>query len=149
MQLLITGLHSTSRFWNSRMFPYKDKWNYNEWLCVYVIWFLWNRVLARIQKLHGCLKLAIVFFKGDQCEYTRITAMNMNFIFEVRHNILPQCHENYIQEKENQLCAWNWHFRKLLPLNIGCPEGGSLMFMVSKWHPDTLQARSMLCVLCV
>ena len=71
----------------------------------------------------GCPKLAIVkslglFFKGD---YTilRLQKTNMYSLGKIRLSFFMQCHGNCIEVKKNQLYAWNWHLKKLLPQNVG------------------------------
>ena len=53
----------------------------------------------------GCPKLAIVNFLGVQifkggAQYTQISNINMYAFIEIRHDILIQCHRNYMETKK-------------------------------------------------
>ena len=56
----------------------------------------------------------------------------MYLLIKIRHNIIIQCHGNYIEVEKLG------HFKKLLPKRFGCPEGELLRVFVYKRRPEAM-----------
>ena len=116
------------------------KWckNREKWRKLWKWVLIWKQGLSHDLEI-GCLKLAIVkfvsvqIFKGGQ--YTQISTINMYKFIKIRHDILIQCHGNYMEMKIFKLYAWDWHLKKILTKSFGCPEGCFLRVWVSKKTP--------------
>ena len=97
------------------------------------------RGLVRRDLETGCLKLAIVKFLGVQIfrvpNYSQICTIYMYKFIKVRHDILIECHGNYMEMEKVKLYAWDWHFKKFLTKRFGCPEGCFLRVWASTKAP--------------
>ena len=84
----------------------------------------------------GCLKLAIVkilgvqIFKGDN-NVLRFQ-QNMYKIIKIRHDILIQCHGNYMEMRKLNYMLEIKKFKKFFTKVFGCPKGCFLRVWVSK-----------------
>ena len=74
------------------------------------------------QNLANVKLLAILFFKGDYGILSVITTINIYLLIEIRHNILIQCHRNFI-EVEYFNYVLEIGILRNCPQKIGCPEG--------------------------
>ena len=73
-------------------------------------------------KIDNCKTFGPSIFQGRQ-RYTEVTIINMYLLIEIKHNIIIQYHEVYIEVEKLQLYVCNWHFKKLLPKQFGFLEG--------------------------
>ena len=62
---------------------------------------------------------------------------------KIRHDILIQCHGNYIEMKKVNYMLEIDVLKKFLTEKFGCPEGCFLKVWVSKRHPDAMLSKTM------
>ena len=67
----------------------------------------------------------------------------MYSLIKIRHNILIQCHRNYMEVWQISIRCFKLNFFKFIPKNFGCPKRWFLWVWVSKTCPDTLLAMTM------
>ena len=106
------------------------------WFC-YMAHLGFKSSLARIVSSH-CLR----YFWKKLCIKQEFATINIYLFIEIRHNILIQCHRDWIVLRW-KIFNYMLEIERNLMTKYLWPEGWFLRVWVFKWHPDALLAKIM------